>query len=48
MVPMVVVASNPVFNLESDLSVGHGDLGMFGYREKVRSVWLLSVDTLDC
>ena len=28
--------------------VGHGDLGMFGYREKVRSVWLLSVDTLDC
>ena len=48
MVPMVVVASNPVFNLESDLSGWSWRFGDVGYREKVRSVWLLSVDTLDC
>ena len=43
---MVVVASNPVL-IRRVGSVG--DLGMFAYREKARTVWLfLSVDTLDC
>ena len=43
---MVVVASNPVLICRVR-SVE--DLGMLGYREKARSVWLFSsVDTLDC